>query len=79
MNFFEFVEALARMSEKVCLLLPLPGDKAESVLNITLQEKNAMDLNRKLKAFFMFAYFKTIDPIKETYKTSTDDDYYRMD
>lgn len=79
MNFYEFVEAIARMSEKVNLLLPLPRDKPDTVLNMTPIEKSSMDLSRKLKGFLMFTYFKAVDPIKELYKNSTDDDYFRMD
>lgn len=79
MSFYEFVEALARMSEKLNLLLPLPREKPETVLNMTLPEKNSNDHSRKLKGFLMFTYFKTVDPIKELYKNSNDDDYFRMD
>lgn len=61
MSLHEFVEALARIAEKLSILLPLAVEKPEDVIRLTYHERILYDLPRKFKGFLMTIYFKISD------------------
>ena len=61
MNLYEFVEALARIAEKLSILLPLAVERPEQIVQLTYHERILYDLPRKLKGFLMSIYFKISD------------------
>lgn len=79
MNYYEFLEALARSAEKVSIVLPKKDEKPEAVSQLNYEQKILLSLDRKLKGFLMHIYLRLSDKIKDTFKNNPDDDYLKMD
>jgi hypothetical protein len=61
MNFYEFLEALARVAEKISLI-PLSFGKEK----IPIEQRRLMPLHVKLEGLILFIYYKLGEVIKKS-------------
>ena len=64
MEFYEFLEALARCAEKLSIV--------RSSDHLTMEERRNEPLHKKLDALLLMIYFRSADAIKNTFKESED-------
>ena len=62
MNFYEFLEALARVSEKLSIVVPKGKEPEKSVPDF--ETRRHLALHEKFKGLLMHLYFKLGESIK---------------
>jgi hypothetical protein len=76
MNFYEFIEGLARAAEKVALTVP----KGPNGTNVgDYQTRRELPLHEKLEGFILYLYFRLGENIKREFMNQADDDILDMD
>jgi len=64
MNFYEFIEAIARVAEKVSIIVP-KGPYGNNVPDI--EARRLMDLHDKLDGVITYLYFRLGETIKKDF------------
>ena len=64
MNFYEFIEAIARVAEKVSIIVP-KGPYENNVPDI--EARRLMDLHDKLDGVITYLYFRLGETIKKDF------------
>lgn len=64
MNFYEFLEAIARVSEKISFVVPKGLDGS----NISdLQTRRELPLNEKLEGLILFLYYRLGESVRKEF------------
>lgn len=80
MNFYEFIEALARCAEKLSLCpISTSKNKIGKINTNNIVERRLLKLEHKFNAFLMLIYFRLGDTIKKTFSDTKDEDLDEFD
>ena len=64
MNFYEFCEGIARVAEKISIIIPLGLDGSNVVDHVSRRE---LPLDEKLDGLILYLYFRLGDQIKREF------------
>ena len=66
MNFYEFIEALSRVAEKLSIVVPKGQEPEKSIPDY--ETRRQLPLNDKLEGLLMYLYFRLGEQIKQFFQ-----------